>query len=100
MEESEKNRRLLASSLLRSGKPVQAKATLEGCQDLESKFLLGVACIEVGNLREGESALRPTSLKDYDDCLECPGESESHPTVPVVSSAAIFSGSCTPIQLV
>eukprot|EP00188_Purpureofilum_apyrenoidigerum_P002389 Plantae.Rhodophyta-Purpureofilum_apyrenoidigerum.ctg24817.p1 GENE.Plantae.Rhodophyta-Purpureofilum_apyrenoidigerum.ctg24817~~Plantae.Rhodophyta-Purpureofilum_apyrenoidigerum.ctg24817.p1 ORF type:complete len:152 (+),score=26.72 Plantae.Rhodophyta-Purpureofilum_apyrenoidigerum.ctg24817:118-573(+) len=71
MEPGERNKRLLAQSLLRNGKPVQAKAVLEDTTEPESKFLLGVLCVELNQLREAETALKPAKLDSYERCEEC-----------------------------
>mmetsp|Transcript_8959 Transcript_8959/g.26902 ORF Transcript_8959/g.26902 Transcript_8959/m.26902 type:complete len:628 (+) Transcript_8959:143-2026(+) len=71
MDASEKNKRFLAQSLLRNGKPVQAKAVLENTTEPESKFLIGVLCIELNQLREAETALKPAKLDDYERCGSC-----------------------------
>ncbi|KAJ8908804.1 hypothetical protein NDN08_005508 [Rhodosorus marinus] len=65
---SSANRRLLAESYLRCGKPVQAKSTLEDANDPESRYLYSVACVDLNLLREAEVALRPQNLKDYGSC--------------------------------
>mmetsp|Transcript_20506 Transcript_20506/g.83161 ORF Transcript_20506/g.83161 Transcript_20506/m.83161 type:complete len:113 (+) Transcript_20506:2401-2739(+) len=68
------NRRILAESYLRCGKPVQAKSTLEDANDPESRYLYSVACVDLNLLREAEVALRPEKLKDYGSCNDVRGK--------------------------